>query len=87
MLGQEVLMVIDPRLYEKLSGRKGDPYDRLGQALADNSKREQSRGALKDRTAGELLVEGHVNALKVRWIIGIVVSLAVLVALAFGFLK
>lgn len=38
-------MVIDPRLYEKLSGRKGDPYDRLGQALAQNDQRKAERAS------------------------------------------
>jgi len=36
-------MVIDPRMYEKLSGRKGDPYDRLGQALAQNDQKKADR--------------------------------------------
>ena len=36
-------MVVDPRFYEKHSGRKGDPYDRLGQALASSDKRKHDR--------------------------------------------
>jgi hypothetical protein len=32
-------MGIDPRLYEKLSGRSGDPYKRLGEALAQDATR------------------------------------------------
>lgn len=36
-------MVVDPRFYEKHSGRKGDPYDRLGQALAGSDKRKHER--------------------------------------------
>jgi len=36
-------MVVDPRFYEKHSGRKGDPYERLGQALAKSDKRKHDR--------------------------------------------
>ncbi|MBI1190083.1 MAG: hypothetical protein GC200_05305 [Tepidisphaera sp.] len=42
-------MAIDPMLYEKLSGRKGDPRDRLGQVLADDAKAKQSRERARDR--------------------------------------
>ena len=79
-------MVIDPRMYEKLSGRKGDPYERLGQALASDSLRSQARSGQKDRSAGELMLEGHVKAMKIKWTIGIIVSIAVLIALAWGLL-
>ena len=36
-------MVIDPHMYEKLSGRKGDPYERLGKALVQSDQREADR--------------------------------------------
>ena len=36
-------MVIDPRMYEKLSGRKGDPYERLGKVLAQSDQSEADR--------------------------------------------
>lgn len=36
-------MAIDPMLYQKLSGRKGDPYSRLGEALAKDVKHKASR--------------------------------------------
>jgi hypothetical protein len=49
-------MVIDPRLYEKLSGRKGDPYDRLGAALASDVKKKQERDAMPKGVAGGLKV-------------------------------
>lgn len=31
-------MAIDPLLYEKISGRKGDPHQRLGEALAKSAR-------------------------------------------------
>lgn len=45
-------MAIDPMLYQKLSGRKGDPYTRLGEALAKNAKHKQERDALPKGVAG-----------------------------------
>lgn len=39
-------MAIDPRLYEKYSGRSGDPYKRLGEALARNAKIQSQRDAM-----------------------------------------
>ena len=36
-------MAIDPRLYEKYSGRSGDPYKRLGEALAKGVKAQHDR--------------------------------------------
>lgn len=47
-------MAIDPKLYEKYSGRKGDPYARLGEALIQADKQ-------KERTRDR---EGSVN---IRW--------------------
>jgi len=42
-------MAIDPKLYEKYSGRSGDPYKRLGEALAQGAARKQSvQGAKGD---------------------------------------
>jgi len=49
-------MTIDPRLYEKYSGRKGDPYTRLGQALAKNAKAQQERDAMPKGFRGGLRV-------------------------------
>ena len=40
------IMAIDPRLYEKYSGRKGDPRERLGQALI---KSDQQRSSIEER--------------------------------------
>jgi hypothetical protein len=36
-------MVVDPMFYKKHSGRSGDPYDRLGAALAQSDKRKADR--------------------------------------------
>jgi hypothetical protein len=41
-------MAIDPMLYEKLSGRKGDPYSRMGEALAKSDKRKGELRAEKE---------------------------------------
>jgi hypothetical protein len=49
-------VTIDPRLYEKYSGRKGDPYTRLGQALAQNAKAQQERDAMPKGVMGGMRV-------------------------------
>lgn len=45
-------MAIDPRLYEKYSGRSGDPYKRLGEALAKNVKHKHSRDEMPKGVSG-----------------------------------
>lgn len=45
-------MAIDPRLYEKYSGRSGDPYKRLGEALAQNVKAQHARDAMPKGVSG-----------------------------------
>jgi hypothetical protein len=45
-------MTIDPRLYEKYSGRSGDPYKRLGEVLARDAKVKQDREAMPKGTRG-----------------------------------
>ena len=45
-------MTIDPRLYEKYSGRKGDPYTRLGHALAKNAKVQAQRDEMPKGVSG-----------------------------------
>ena len=44
-------MAIDPMLYEKMSGRKGDPYSRMGKALAGTETAKAARKATKCRTS------------------------------------
>ena len=45
-------MAIDLRLYEKYSGRKGDPQMRLGAALAKSAKAQQERDAMPKGVSG-----------------------------------
>lgn len=45
-------MTIDPRLYEKYSGRKGDPYTRLGEALAKGVKAQHGRDEMPKGASG-----------------------------------
>ena len=45
-------MAIDPRLYEKYSGRSGDPMMRLGQVLAKDAKAKQARDAMPKGVRG-----------------------------------
>lgn len=49
-------MVIDPRLYEKVSGRSGDPTRRLGEALAKDAKAKSQRDELPKGVTGGLQV-------------------------------
>jgi hypothetical protein len=46
-------MAIDPMLYEKISGRKGDPYARMGEALAGSDAAKSRRTAEKERSYTE----------------------------------
>jgi hypothetical protein len=45
-------MAIDPMMYEKFSGRKGDPTTRLGEALAKHAKAKQERDELPKGVSG-----------------------------------
>lgn len=45
-------MAIDPGLYEKYSGRKGDPMTRLGQVLAKEAKVKQDRDEMPKGASG-----------------------------------
>ncbi len=45
-------MTIDPRLYEKYSGRTGDPYTRLGHALARSAKAQSERDEMPKGVSG-----------------------------------
>ncbi len=52
-------MAIDPLMYEKMSGRKGDPYTRMGEVLAKDAKAQQARDAMP---------KGFVGGIKnIRW--------------------
>lgn len=45
-------MAIDPMMYQKLSGRSGDPYTRMGEALAKNAKISRERDAMPKGVQG-----------------------------------
>lgn len=45
-------MAIDPMLYRKLSGRSGDPYTRMGEALAKNAKAKSQRDEMPKGVSG-----------------------------------
>ncbi len=46
-------MAINPMLYEKMSGRKGDPYSRMGEALAGAETAKAARKATKEMSYTE----------------------------------
>ncbi len=77
------MMAIDPRIYEKYSGRKGDPMMRKGAALSGQAARDSVRGALKERTGSELYVQGKINVIKMRIVIGIIFGIIALIVVAF----
>lgn len=64
-------MAIDPRMYERYSGRKGDPRDRLGAALAKSSERQSQVRAQKDKTYYERSMEARSK----WWLIRVIASL------------
>jgi hypothetical protein len=76
-------MTIDPRIYKKYSGRSGDPYSRMGEALAKSTARSSQLKASKDRSFSHRYVSG---AVKARLWMGIIGSIVLLIALALGFL-
>ena len=45
-------MAIDPRLYEKYSGRTGDPSTRLGQVLVKEAKAKEERSEMPKGVSG-----------------------------------
>jgi hypothetical protein len=49
-------MVIDPRMYEKHSGRKGDPMTRMGEVLAKDAKHKQERDEMPKGVSGGMKV-------------------------------
>jgi hypothetical protein len=70
-------MAIDPMLYRKVSGKSGNPHDKLGQALASSSGRKQKRDMAGGAGAGGPAVLG----LKVQWWLSIIASIGVLIVL------
>jgi hypothetical protein len=51
-------VAIDPMLYQKLSGRKGDPHTRLGEVLAKDAKAKQERDAMPKGVSGGMRTIG-----------------------------
>lgn len=74
-------MAIDPKLYEKYSGRSGDPYARLGKALAQSSAHRADVQGRKDRSFSERYVVG---GLKARWWMSIIGSVGLLLVVLFS---
>lgn len=68
-------MAIDPMLYEKLSGRRGDPQTRMGEAMAQRDRAASRRGAEKNKPFSQRWIEMD---FKVNAIVGIVLGLIVL---------
>lgn len=73
-------MVVDPRFYEKHSGRKGDPYDRLGQALASSDKRKHEREETmhKLEMASSVPRDWRIFFLEPKVAIGLVIVVAII---------
>ncbi|MCC6678791.1 MAG: hypothetical protein IT436_16790 [Phycisphaerales bacterium] len=69
-------MAIDPKMYEKYSGRSGDPYKRLGEALAKSSAKKQQVRAQADKSFSERIAIGHFKA---NWMLSIIGSIIVLI--------
>lgn len=55
-------MAIDPMMYQKLSGRKGDPYTRMGEVLAKDAKHKQEPLMLP-KGGGRVQDRGHAGHL------------------------
>ncbi len=71
-------MAIDPRMYEKYSGRSGDPYKRLGEALSQGAQQQQRRDAASDMSYYERSAIGHAKMKVVGVVIfGIIAVLAI----------
>ena len=74
-------MAIDPKLYEKYSGRSGDPYKRLGEALAAGARQKQANAAAKDRSFSTRYTSGYI---KWRLWMSAIGAIGLLVALIFS---
>lgn len=73
-------MAIDPRLYEKYSGKSSDPYKKLGEALAQSAARKSQRDAAKDMSLYERHLHAKVQSKRLIWgvlaIIGLIALLS-----------
>lgn len=62
-------MVIDPRLYEKVSGRSADPTRRLGEVLAKDAKAKGRRDELPKGVSGGLRMMRYPGSWAQWWLI------------------
>ncbi len=78
-------MAIDPMLYEKISGRSGDPYARMGEALAGSDAAKSRRSAEKERSYFEKSLIARYQYRAIAAVVGIVVlGVILLLAKVFG---
>jgi hypothetical protein len=69
-------MAIDHRLYEKYSGRTGDPQKRLGEALSQSAAQRQATDAAKDKSITQRHFEAKFKLRAAMVIIGVVILAA-----------
>lgn len=75
-------MAIDPEMYKKYSGRSGDPYERLGAALAQNDARKHQREAELGKSVTQRRLEAKFRINSGVWVfLGLVAVIAALAAL------
>jgi hypothetical protein len=78
-------MAIDPMLYEKISGRSGDPYSRLGAALAGADAAQSKRSEAKaNSSSGNWFVVRYKYQAIVGAIVGGVIGIVWIVSKVFG---
>lgn len=68
-------MAIDPDIYEKYSGRSGDPYKRLGEALAQGAAHKQRLSAERDKSIGQRRLEAKMKINIAWYIIGGIIAI------------
>ena len=68
-------MTMDPRLYQKYSGRSGDPYSRLGAALSQADARKSQLTEEKGRSFTE-------RRLRAKRQVNVIVLVIILAAVA-----
>lgn len=67
-------MVIDPKLYEKVSGRSADPSRRLGEALANSARAQSERDELPKGVRGGFRVMRIPGVFAQFWLISRLLS-------------
>jgi hypothetical protein len=78
-------MAIDPLLYEKVSGRSGNPHERLGSALAGAEKSRSARLAQLDVPIGSRMTWSYYKYKIIFSGVGVVlVIIATLIYRLFG---